>query len=391
MAYIPYGHQEISPEDIKAVTQVLESDFLTQGPVVPQFEAAVAQFCAPGVEAVAVNSATSALHLACLALGVGPGDEVWTTPISFVASANCARYCGASVDFVDVDIMTGNMSTAALEEKLVKARREGRLPKVLVPVHFSGRACDMVKIHELAQEYGFKTIEDASHAIGACYENSKLPVGSGCYSDITVFSFHPVKIITCGEGGMALSRNKQLANRLRRLRTHGIAQLPEEQQIQAEGPWQYQQIEIGFNYRLTDIHAALGLSQTKRLEQFVERRRHIAEVYNELLEPLNIIRPPVSTCSSWHLYPIRVNKQERLSIFNQMREAGIGVQVHYYPVHLQPYYRALGFGVGNFPQAEEFYEGLFSIPLFPGLHLDDQTRVVSTLEGLVGRRPAELP
>lgn len=387
MAFIPYGRQQINHDDIAAVVRVLESECLTQGPIVPQFEAAVAEICGPSVEAVAVNSATSALHLACLALGVGPGDTVWTSPITFVASANCALYCGASIDFVDIDIETGNMSISALEQKLATAKHHGLLPKVLIPVHYSGRACNMLRIHALAKEYGFKVIEDASHAIGAFYEDSALPVGSGCYSDITVFSFHPVKIITSGEGGMATSQNKQLIKRLRRLRTHGIAQCPEDDRIETEGPWQYQQIELGFNYRMTDIHAALGLSQTKKLHEFIARRRCIAESYNKTLAALNIACPLPSSYSAWHIYPIQVEKSERLSIFKKMRAADIGVQVHYYPVHLQPYYRRLGFTPGCFPEAEKYYAGVFSIPAYPALTAEDQGRVVSTLEDLVGRRP----
>lgn len=376
---IPYGRQDISAEDIAAVVAVLQSDFLTQGPAVPRFEAAVARYCGAN-QAVAVNSATSALHLACLALGLGPGDRLWTSPNTFVASANCARYCGAEVDFVDIDPATGNLSVPALSEKLERAERAGTLPKIVVPVHFAGLACDMAAIHALAQCYGFRIIEDASHAIGASYRDE--PVGSGRYSDITVFSFHPVKIITTGEGGMALTHDDALAARMRRLRNHGITREPGEMTAAPEGPWYYQQIELGYNYRMTDLQAALGASQLSRLESYVARRRQLAERYDALLDGLPLQRPGRSAGaqSAWHLYVVRLHDPARRgAVFAALRAAGFGVQVHYIPVHTQPYYRALGFQPGDFPHAEAHYRTAISLPLYPGLTESDQDRVAAVL------------
>jgi UDP-4-amino-4,6-dideoxy-N-acetyl-beta-L-altrosamine transaminase len=338
---IPYGRQSITPDDIDAVARVLQSDFLTQGPVVPAFERSVADHC--GVEhAVAVNSATSALHIACLALGLGPGDELWTTPVSFVASANCGLYCGARVDFVDVDPVSVNMSVDALEGKLVEAAREGRSPKIVVPVHLSGQPCDMKRIRELSFEYEFKVIEDASHAIGATYLNTV--VGDCAYSDVTVFSFHPVKIITTGEGGMALTRDADVARLMQLLRSHGITRDPASMTEPPHGGWYYQQIGLGFNYRLTDIQAALGVSQMRRLQVMLERRRQLADGYDKGLSALPIQLPQRldDRSSAWHLYVVRLTdacKVSRATVFQRLRDAGIGVNVHYIPIHLQPYFQ----------------------------------------------------
>lgn len=375
---IPYGRQSIDESDIEAVVAVLRSAWVTQGPAIAAFEQGVADYCgAP--HAVAVCNATAALHLACLALDVGPGDLVWTTPNTFVASANCARYCGADVDFVDIDPATLNMSTAALAEKLAAAARQNRLPKVLIPVHFSGQSCDMAEIANLAREYGFRVIEDASHAVGASYQGE--PVGNGRFSDITIFSFHPVKIITTGEGGMALTRDPLLAARLARLRSHGITREPTEMENETEGPWYYEQIELGFNARMTDLQAALGLSQLKRLESFIARRELIAERYSRLLAGKPVVCPSTSANrrSAWHLYPVRVAADKRRAVFEALRVADIGVQAHYIPVHLQPYYRRLGFKPGDFPAAEQYYREAISLPMFPGLTDTEQEHVVAVL------------
>lgn len=381
---IPYGRQSIDRNDVEAVVATLTSDWLTQGPAVPAFEAAIATR-SQALHAIATSNATAALHIACLALGVGPGDRVWTSPITFLASANCARYCGASVDFVDIDPCTLNMSVALLEEKLVAAAREDRLPKVIIPVHFSGQPCAMAAIGELAKRYGCRVIEDAAHALGASYRGE--PVGSCRHSDITVFSFHPVKIITTGEGGMALTNDAELAARLARLRSHGIARSPAEEQFANEGPWHYQQIELGFNYRMTDLQAALGKSQISRLDDFIGRRRVQAGRYDRDLAdtPLRLPQRSADCESAWHLYPIQVAATERKAVFEAMRSAGIGVQVHYYPVHLQPYYRRLGFGPGDFPNAEAYYQRAFSLPLFPGLGEAEQQFVIETIRQQVLR------
>lgn len=379
---IPYGRQDISEEDVAAVAAVLRSDWLTQGPAVPEFERAVARFCGAR-HAVAVNSGTSALHLACLALGLKPGDSLWTSPITFVASANCARYCGADVDFVDIDPQTGNMSVAELAEKLARAAVSGRLPKIVVPVHFAGLPCEMDEIHALSQRYGFKVIEDASHASGARYRGE--PVGNCRYSDITVFSFHPVKIITTGEGGMALTNDAGLAGTMALLRSHGITRDPAQMEQEPEGPWYYQQIMLGFNYRMTDIQAALGLSQLKRLEAILDRRAELAARYHRRLAamPLTLPAELPHARSSWHLYSVRLQQdrigKSRREVFAAMRAADIGVNVHYIPVHLQPYYRRLGFRPGDFPAAERYYAEALSLPIHAALSDAEQDDVIKAV------------
>lgn len=382
---IPYGRQIISEEDIRAVVDVLRSDFLTQGPVVTRFEQAVAQ----GVgarHAVAVNSATSALHIACLALDLGPGDLLWTSPITFVASANCARYCGADVDFVDIDPGTFNICADALERKLEVARANGRLPDVIVAVHMCGQSPDMLRIFELARAHGVRLIEDASHAIGAAYQG--VPVGGCTFSDITVFSFHPVKIITTAEGGMALTNDSELAVRMERLRTHGITRDPCQMTHAPDGPWYYQQLELGWNYRMTEMQAALGLSQFEKLGFFVARRRELAACYDAMLSKLALGLPERQTGaeSSWHLYVVRMNDPKRhRAVFGDLRDMGIGVNLHYIPVHLQPYYRQLGFQPGDFPNAEDYYSRAISLPLHAGLTVQQQEEVVVAVEKAVNR------
>ena len=380
---IPYARQEITEEDIAAVVRVLRSDFLTQGPEVPRFEQAVAEYCG-AAHAVAVNSATSALHIACRALELGPGDILWTSPITFVASANCGLYCGASVDFVDVDPITGNMSVAALEKKLARAKAEGRLPKVLVVVHYAGLSAPMREIAALCRPLGIHIIEDAAHAIGGSYEGA--PVGNCRYSDIAVFSFHPVKIVTSAEGGMALTNDAALAGRMRLLRTHGITREPGRLEHD-DAPWYYEQHDLGWNYRMADVLAALGHSQLKRLDDYVNRRHALARRYDELLAELPLVLPTYETPearSALHLYVVRVDEEKagitRREVFESLRAAGIGVQVHYIPVHLQPYYRRTGFTPGDFPAAEDFYARTLSLPLFPGLAEEQQRRVVETLD-----------
>lgn len=382
MTMIPYGRQNISEEDIQAVVDVLRSDFLTQGPVVPEFERKVAAYC--GAEhAVAVSSATAALHIACLALGVGPGDRVWTSPITFVASANCARYCGADVDFVDIDPKTYNMSVERLAEKLEAAKGLGQLPKVVIAVHLAGQSCEMRAISELSIKYGFRVIEDASHAIGGSYLGKK--VGCCQYSDITVFSFHPVKIITTGEGGMALTNDAELIKRMARLRSHGITRYPTEMTHPPDGSWYYQQIDLGFNYRLTDLQAALGLSQLSRLDEFVAERHEIASRYTHLLKNSPVVCPwqHPDAYSGYHLFVVRLPgeaiKTTRREIFERMREHGIGVNIHYIPVYRQPYYERFGFYRGNFPESERYYAEAITVPIYPGLSNEDQIVVVSQL------------
>jgi len=380
---IPYGRQDITKVDIDAVVKVLCSDFLTQGPMVPRFEAAVAQYCG-AQHAVAVNSATSALHVACLALDLGPGDWLWTSPNTFVASANCALYCSAKVDFVDIDPYTYNMSVKRLKEKLEQADKEGRLPKIVMPVHFAGQPCDMSEIHALSEQYGFKIIEDASHAVGASYSNIK--VGYCTHSDITVFSFHPVKIITTAEGGMAITNDNELANRMRRLRTHGITSDKVLMQPRPDNEiWNYQQIELGFNYRMTDIQAALGLSQIQRLDELVSRRHEIAERYNTELRSLPISTPHQAsgTYSSYHLYPIRVSEAEngktQRQVYDALWQNGVAANLHYIPVHRQPYYEKLGFKACDFPESERFHREVVSIPMYPTLEPQQQAAVIAAL------------
>ncbi|WP_421200811.1 UDP-4-amino-4,6-dideoxy-N-acetyl-beta-L-altrosamine transaminase [Aeromonas enteropelogenes] len=361
---IPYGRQSISEADIEAVVEVLKSDFLTQGPVVPRFEQAVADYCCARF-GVAVNSGTAALHIACLALGVGPGDWVWTSPISFVASANCALYCGARVDFVDIEPDTGNMCAVELERKLMAAKAEGRLPKVVIPVHFAGLPCDMKEIHRLGQEYGFRIIEDACHALGARYHGE--PTGNGRYSDITVFSFHPVKIITTGEGGMAMTNDPALAKTMRLLRSHGITREAEDFINESDGPWYYEQQMLGFNYRMTDIQAALGLSQMSQLEFFLEQRRNIAASYQANLQSpeLEPLANREGRISAWHLFVIKTTTDMRKPLFEQLREQGIGVNVHYMTITNQPYYKKVTFTTPL--QSKTFTDEIISLPIYPGL------------------------
>ena len=381
---IPYGRQDITSEDIAAVEAVLRSDFLTQGPAVPGFEQALAAYCG-AARGVAMNSATSALHVACLALGLGPGDRLWTSPNTFVASANCGLYCGAEVDFVDTDPATYNMSVAALEAKLAAAAAENRLPRVVIPVHFAGQSCEMRAIHALGQQYGFRIIEDASHAVGATYLGE--PVGNCRYSDITIFSFHPVKIITTAEGGMAMTNDPALAERMERLRSHGITRDPAAMAWDSEGPWYYQQVELGYNYRITDLQAALGRSQLARLDDYVARRHAIAARYDAALAGLPLTTPwqhPDSR-SALHLYPIRLHDAaRRREVFEALRAAGIGVNVHYIPVHTQPHYHRLGFRPGDFPEAERYYAGAISLPMFPTLTPAQQDEVVAALARVLG-------
>jgi len=375
---IPYGRQDIRQEDIDRVVEVLRSDFLTQGAQVPVFEAAVAA-ATGAAHAVAVNSATSALHVACLALGLGPGDFLWTSPITFVASANVGRLCGAEVDFVDIDPETFNMSPVALEAKLERAAAAGRLPKVLMPVHMAGQSCDMEAIGALARRYGVRVIEDASHAIGGRLNG--VPVGACADSDIAVFSFHPVKIVTTAEGGVATTNDADLAQKMQLYRSHGVTRDPALMDRDSEGGWYYQQIALGLNYRMTELQAALGVSQMTRLGEYVARRNQLADRYDAALGNLPLKRPgrQPGACSAFHLYVVRVGDRQRAPVFARLRDADIGVNVHYIPVHLQPYWRDLGFRPGQFPQAEAYYRGAISIPLYPGLTAQDQDRVIATL------------
>lgn len=383
---IPYGRQNISEEDIAAVCAVLRSDFLTQGPAIERFERKVAEHCgAP--HAIAVSNATAALHIACMALGVGAGDSVWTSPNTFVASANCARYCGADVDFVDIDPVSWNMSVPQFAQRLAQAAAAGKLPRAVIPVHFSGQSCDMEGIGRLAREYGVAVIEDASHAIGASFDG--LPVGSCQHSDCTVFSFHPVKIVTTGEGGVIVTHSDDLAASLRRLRSHGITRDPALMGEPDAGPWHYEQIELGYNYRMTDIQAVLGESQMGRLEPFVLRRRELARRYSALLAelPLQLPLQDARTASSWHLYVVRLRLDaigcSHREVFEAMRSAGIGVNLHYIPVHLQPYYRKLGFAPGYCPEAERYHSEAITLPLYPDLSEADQDYIVATLRRLL--------
>ena len=380
--YIPYGRQSISEEDIQAVVKVLRSEFLTQGPAVPEFEALIAKYCQTK-HGIAVNSATSALHIACLALDLGPGDWLWTSPITFVASANCGLYCGARVDFVDIDPKTYNMCPLKLEEKLIEAEKNGNLPKVVVAVHFSGQPCDLHSIHLLSQKYGFKVIEDASHAIGAKYKGE--PVGNCRYSDISVFSFHPVKIITTAEGGMALTNQDVLAEKMALLRSHGITRDASRMTRTPDGPWYYQQIDLGFNYRMTELQAALGISQMDRLDEFVARRHEIANRYEQALINFPVTKPwqHPDSYSGMHLYVIRLQsnsiKKTHSQVFNVLREQGIGVNLHYVPIHTQPFFQKMGFSMGDYPQAEHYYSEAISLPIFQGLSHQQQDQVINEL------------
>lgn len=377
---IYYGKQFIDEQDINAVIEVLKSDFLTQGPVIENFEKAVAEYCRTKY-AVAVTNATSALHIACLAVGLDRGDMLWTSPITFTASANCGRYCGADVDFVDIDDSTYNMSISALKEKLEKSKIK---PKVVVPVHLAGQSCEMQEIYDLSKQYGFTVIEDASHAIGADYKDTK--VGCCKYSDMTVFSFHPVKIITTGEGGMVLTNNEELYKKLTLYRSHCITRDENLMTKEADGPWYYQQIDLGFNYRMTELQAALGLSQLAKVDKFVARRRQLADRYNELLKdlPLKLPYQNPETDSSWHLYIVRVDfnkvKKTKKQIFAEMKAKGVCLNLHYIPVHTQPYYKNLGFKHGDFPFSEKYYEEAFTLPLYYSLTDEQQDCVVSALK-----------
>ncbi|WP_372766447.1 UDP-4-amino-4,6-dideoxy-N-acetyl-beta-L-altrosamine transaminase [Pseudoalteromonas sp.] len=379
---IPYGKQDINQDDIDAVVNVLKSDYLTQGPAIDQFEHAVSEYCGAKY-AVATNSATSALHIACLALDVGKGDYVWTSPNSFVASSNCAIYCGAKVDFVDIDVKTGNISVASLRAKLQEAKKNNNLPKAVIPVHFAGQSCDMAEIAKLANEYHFKIIEDASHAIGAKYQNS--PVGNCLFSDICVFSFHPVKIITSAEGGMLTTKCGDIATKLKKLRSHGITNQPKDLERVDQGPWYYEQQSLGFNYRITDIQAALGLSQMKRLDEFVAKRHQLTSLYTKYL-PTNLTHLIQSRdCySSYHLYVVLLdNAAKRKEIVMQLRANGIFAHVHYIPIHLQPFYHNLGFREGDYPNAEEYYSKAITLPLHPNLTEKDIKYITTTLRGLL--------
>jgi len=384
-SFLPYGRQTVTDDDIAAVKDVLCSPWLTQGPVVPAFEQSLSK-AMDVPHALAVNSATSALHLACLALGLGPGDWLWTSPVTFVASANCGLYCGAKVDFVDIDPSTGLICLNALAKKLEQANSTGNLPKVIVPVHLAGTSCAMEELSALVKPYGIAILEDASHAVGAHY--LKQPVGNCRFSDAAVFSFHPVKIITTGEGGAITTRDPSLASRIARLRSHGITKDPLEFEFEPAGPWSYEQQELGFNYRLTDLQAALGLSQLQRLKSIVDERNCLYHYYQSLLEslPVRLLKIPSTCVSALHLAVIRLvgDDQDRHRIvFEGLRAAGIGVQLHYTPVHLQPYYRRMGFAPGDFPQAEAYARSAISLPLYPGLESKEQDRVVEELAALL--------
>ena len=383
---IPYGKQDINQADIEAVIAVLKSDFLTQGPQVPLFEKNISNYC-DAQYGVAVNSATSALHIACLALGLGKGDWLWTSPNSFVASANCGLYCGAKVDFVDIDPKTYNLSVEELKKKLIQAKKDSKLPKIVIPVHFAGQSSDMQSIHKLSKEFGFKIIEDASHAIGGKYQDK--PIGGCQYSDITVFSFHPVKIITTAEGGLATTNQKNLAEKMQLFRAHGITRDPNLMTKETDGGWYYQQVELGFNYRMNDLQAALGIAQMKRLDKFIAIRHSLKKRYDELLKDLPLITPVQSSdsYSSLHLYPIQL-KLEQISkshneIFDELRQSGVGVNLHYIPIHMQPYFENMGFKKGDFPIAEDYYTRVISVPIYQNLIFETQDKVVSILKKIL--------
>ena len=381
--YIPYSRQNITRKDIQSVVKVLKSNLITQGEILPKFENAILEKTNANFS-IAVNSATSALHIACLALGLKKNDILWTTPITFVASANCGQYCGAKVDFVDIDLNSGLISIKSLKSKLEKAKNEKKLPKILVPVHLCGSSCDMRKIFELSKEYGFSIIEDASHAIGGKYLNK--PVGCCEFSDITVFSFHPVKIITTGEGGVAVTNNSFLAQKMRELRSHSIIRDPKKFKIKTSDEWRYEIQELGYNYRMNEMQAALGFSQLDRLEKIVKRRNFLHNQYKILLEdlPLKMLEIPPNVYSSIHLTVIKINNEDyHRRVFNSLRENGIGVQLHYYPVHLQPLYQNYGFKKGDFPNSEEYSRKAISIPLYPELKRNDLLRVSKLLKTLL--------
>jgi len=388
-AFLPYGRQQIDEADVEAVVDVLRSDYLTQGPAVERFEGAVKSFCGAG-HGVAVASGTAALHAALKVLGVGHGDRVWTSPITFVASANAARYCGASVDFVDVDPGTVNLSPQALGAKLQAAEQSGTLPKVVIPVHFGGQSCAMDEIHALAGRYGFRIVEDAAHALGGDYLGER--VGNCRWSDIVTHSFHPVKIVTTGEGGMLTTNDAELARKAATFRTHGITRDPARMMGESDGPWYYQQLELGYHYRMTDLQAALGTSQMGKLEAFVARRREIAALYNEALRglPMEPLARDTRARSAWHLYVVRLNSAVRRPVFEALRAAGIGVNVHYIPVHLQPDYRRLGFEPGMFPEAERYYGECLTLPMFPGMTEADVERVRDALTKAIAPSPRPL-
>jgi len=380
---IPYGKQDINQADIDSVIDVLQSDFLTQGPQVPLFEKTVSEYC--GSEyGVAVNSATSALHIACLALGLGKGDYLWTSPNTFVSSANCGLYCGAKVDFVDIDPLTYNLSAKELEKKLIQAKKDNKLPKIVIPVHFSGQSCDMKKIFSLSQEYDFKVVEDASHAIGGRYLDQ--PIGGCQYSDITVFSFHPVKIITTAEGGLATTNDKKLLARMQLFRSHGVTRDSKLMTKETEGGWYYQQVDLGFNYRMTELQAALGVSQMQRLDAFVAKRHSLQDRYHSFLKDLPIVLPfqDQDNYSALHLYPIQIKLEEvtkdREQIFNELRKESVGVNVHYIPIHTQPHYLKFGFKDGDFPNSESYYSRTISIPLFHAMTVEQQDNVLDALK-----------
>jgi UDP-4-amino-4,6-dideoxy-N-acetyl-beta-L-altrosamine transaminase len=397
---IPYARQDVDQDDIDSVVRVLRSDWLTQGPTVPAFEKAIADYTSAEY-AVAVSSATAALHISCIALGVGPGDWIWTSPNTFVASSNCALYCGASVDFVDIDPRTYNLSVDCLTEKLATAKLHNRIPKVVIAVHFAGQPCDMVAVYKLSQEYGFKVIEDASHALGATYDNhgsldgtqrgpSKVVVGACAHSDVTIFSFHPVKILTTAEGGMATTNDPCVAEKMRLLRAHGITHDPILMEARPVNEiWNYQQIELGFNYRMPDVLAALGVSQLERLEEFLHSRKSIVEVYNRDCRDLPVVLPFQQgfSRSSFHLYPIRIRNEfcakEQGEVYRAMREEGILVNLHYIPVYLHPYYQNMGFRRGYCPEAEAFYREALSLPIYPSLTIQQQEKVISSLSNIL--------
>ncbi|MGI9390291.1 MAG: UDP-4-amino-4,6-dideoxy-N-acetyl-beta-L-altrosamine transaminase [Boseongicola sp.] len=380
---IPYGRQDVQEDDVAAVVAALKSDFITQGPCIPAFEESVCN-AVDSAHGVAVSSATAALHIACLALGLGRGDLLWTSPITFVASANVGHLCGADVDFVDIDPDTFNMSAASLAEKLQQAKQEGRLPKIIMPVHMCGQSADMEAIGQLAREHGISVVEDASHAIGGRFGNR--PIGSCAHSDIAVFSFHPVKIVTTAEGGLATTQDAALAERMRLFRSHGVKRDPSSMEGDSDGAWYYQQVELGLNYRMTDIQAALGVSQMTRLEEYVARRNELAVRYDRLLADLPLERPGRidAAVSAFHLYVVQVDAQKRRKIFDDLRRNGIGVNVHYIPVHTQPYWQNFGFQTGQFPNAEDYYSRAISIPLFPTMTEEEQDEVANRLSEALG-------